>query len=53
MTKLKKNPYTIAKKVTLKHSLHHHKAVKKIGKGVCLGILVPIAIYYGLSHRKN
>lgn len=53
MIKSKKNPYRMAKKVNLKHSLHHHQAFKKIGKGVFFGILVPTAIYYGLSHRKE
>lgn len=53
MIKLKKQPHCIAKKVNLKYSLPPHRALKKIGQGVCLGILIPAAIYYGLSHRKD
>lgn len=53
MIKHKKNPYSMAKRVTLTHSLHHHKAVRKIGKGIFLGMLVPAAVYYGLKHHKH
>lgn len=53
MIKLKKHPHCITKKVNLKHSFPPHRALKKIGQGICLGILIPAAIYYGLSHRKN
>lgn len=48
-----KNPYTAARHVNLRHSLHKIKASKKMATGLAIGLTAPILATAILVKKKH